>query len=408
MAAVRAGPGRGPGRPRPRQPSGASSSRAYGGNRNRWLPGQDPAVAELGHRPLRRPARRRAAAAAAGPRPWPSSTRRTSAGRGSTSGRRAPATASSRDAPARRGARRRPPSASIATKNASRGSVLADPAVRMRSAVSAPRTNSAMAVSTASGVVLDVDDVEDLRAEALRPWPGRWPRTARARSPRTDSLTTTPTRRGTNGGDPHDRLRCRTRRSARRPRRSPASTTCGATLTLATRSPFSTTWPSNTVKTSSGSSRLSRSSSATCTLTTPAAAATRSSRLWFGPRTSRFGPGDGLRQADRGVVLVQLAGLGHDDRDRRSQVGRGRAPAGRPRDSRRPLTSAAPPTVRSRVRTPPASLAGHAPTRSDPLDAHAGPPARQAASGRARPRSRGGCRPPPCALDSRGPRGCPR
>ena len=102
---------------------------------------------------------------------------------------------------------------------------------------------------------------------------------------RTDSLTMTPTRRGRKGA---------TQTIGRLPKsanRAPASTVAastrwGAILTLATRSPFSTTWPSNAVKTSSGSMRLSRSSSAMRTLRTPAASARRSTRLWTGPGSS--------------------------------------------------------------------------------------------------------------------------
>ena len=220
-------------------------------------------MAELGDRPLRRRARRRAAAAAAGPRPSPSSTRRTSAGPGSRSARSGPATASSPGCAGTPRRTTRPPSASIAAKNGSRGSVLADPAVRTRSAGVGTAREPREGRLDGVGVVVDVDDVDDLRAEALDLGPDARLELARARSPRTDSLTTTPTRRW------HER---------RRPRRPAALPNAGdpraglddagvddvrRDLDARHEVARSTTWPSKTVKTSSGSSRLSRSSSAT-------------------------------------------------------------------------------------------------------------------------------------------------
>ena len=87
-------------------------------------------------------------------------------------------------------------------------------------------------------VVLDVDDVDDRRAQALDLGPDARLEPLTRRRPRRDSLTTTPTRRARNGAT-HTIGCAAERRDPRRPRRSPASTTCGATLTLATRSPAS-------------------------------------------------------------------------------------------------------------------------------------------------------------------------
>ena len=112
---------------------------------------------------------------------------------------------------------------------------------------------------------------------------------------------------------------------------SAASTTCGATLTLATSWPAATIDPSRAVKTSRGSMRLSNSSSRGRTWTTPAAAASRSTRLSFGPRVDQPRPGDRGRQPKRGRVLVQVVGSGDDDRQRPDarRDGPGRASAAR-------------------------------------------------------------------------------
>ena len=161
--------------------------------------GQDPAVAELGDGPLGRAARPTAGAAGAGRRRSPSSTRRRSAGRGSRSRRCAPARASSPGGPGTPRRTTRPPSAAIATKKASSGSVLAAPAVRIRSTGSGRRTKRGHRGLDSLGVVLDVVD----RLRSSEPRPSTLARTLasnRSRAiPRTDSLTMTPTRLGRNG-----------------------------------------------------------------------------------------------------------------------------------------------------------------------------------------------------------------
>ena len=221
------------------------------------------------------------------------------------------------------------------------------------------------------GVVLDVHDVDDLRAQPLDLGPDARlePRAGRAAD---GLLDHDPDPAAAERRDPDDAAGCRTPASRAAASMIPASTTCGATLTLATRSPASTTWPSNTVKTSSGSSRLSRSSSATRTVTTPA-----------------------VRRDEVEPALVRAARVELRARRRPRRAGSRR----RPRGARRPPTTstvtgrpgsaaasasrssavepaalgpalAARPSGRGRG-PPPTSLAGRAPTRSDLLDAHA-------------------------------------
>src|SRR5262245_11240241 len=116
--------------------------------------------------------------------------------------------------------------------------------------------------------------------------------------------------------------------------------------------------------------------------------------------------GDGASQPDRGVVLVKLSRLDDDDADRRPGIGAGDG---------REVVGAQPATLRPAFpgdrqvarEDGPFQASGGAPTKGDPLDAHAGTRPkrpRSGSSGRARLRSRGGCRPPPCSIDSRGPR----
>ena len=81
------------------------------------------------------------------------------------------------------------------------------------------------------------------------------------------------------------------------------------------------------------------------------------------------GPGDRLGQPQRGLVLVQLVAA---RRPARVTGGPGSSAASASRsssDSRRPFDQRFPPTVRSRVRIAPASRPGRAPARDDPLDA---------------------------------------
>ena len=266
--------------------------------------------------------------AAAGPRPSPSSRRRTSAARGSPSGRPGRARASSPGGPARRGARPGRRARRSPRSTASSGSVLAAPAVRIRSTGSAP------------------PDEPRQRRPRRRPGRPRRSRSPTIAEPRPSTLARTLASNRSRAVRAHrfldDRPRRGTARTARPRRagasRSPASrapastiaasTTCGATLTLATRSPGSTTWPSKTVKTSSGSIRLSRSSSAIRTLTTPARVGD-AGRPGSGPGrgSSRPGPATAVGEADRRLVLVELAGLRDEHGDRRPGFGGRRAPA---------------------------------------------------------------------------------
>ncbi len=80
---------------------------------------------------------------------------------------------------------------------------------------------------------------------------------------------------------------------------------------------------------------------------------------------------NGLREADGGLVLVQLAGLGHDDRDRRSQV-RGGQGEQVIRAETAALAPAAPADGQVTGQHASGEAAGHASTRGDPLDAHPG------------------------------------
>ena len=144
-----------------------------------------------------------------------------------------------------------------------------------------------------------------------------------------------------------------------------------------------------------------RSSSGTSTVTTPSVEATRSSRLWFGPRTSRWAS-DGLRERIASSSCSSLASA-------TSTVtgGPGSAAASASRssaESRRPLTQRLPPTVRSRVRTPSTASRIRA-GQGDLLDAHAWRSFRVGRDGRARIRSHAACRRPPCAFDSPDRRG---
>ena len=144
-------------------------------------------------------------------------------------------------------------------------------------------------------------------------------------------MTTTPTRRGLNPA---------TRTSRRGPARAairsapldrPAGTTWGATLTLATRSPAPTTWPSNRVNSSSGSIRSIRSTRRGPDVDDAVVRGQRSTRLSAGPRSDSPGPRDGGGQPRGGLILVEVARLDDEDGD----PGRRRASAGRPRPGRR-------------------------------------------------------------------------
>ena len=60
------------------------------------------------------------------------------------------------------------------------------------------------------------------------------------------------------------------------------------------------------------------------TLSTPAASACRSTRLWTGARIGQPRTRDGRRETHRGVILVQLPGFRHEDRHRIAGLGRGK------------------------------------------------------------------------------------
>ena len=192
--------------------------------------------------------------------------------------RRAPATASSPDGPARRGA----PAARRALDRDEEGvgGVGAGRARREHQVdeLAAGHVRRGEHVRPL-GIVLDVADRRDLRAEALDL--GRDARLeALARDAADRLLDDDPDRERTNGAT--QTIGVLPKPAMRAPARPCPGTTCGATLTLATRSPFSTTWPSNAVKTSSGSIRLSRSSSATSDVEDAVCAASRSTRLCTG------------------------------------------------------------------------------------------------------------------------------
>ncbi len=205
------------------------------------------------------------------------------------------------------------------------------------------------------------------------PSPSTFARTLRSNrsraGPATDSLTRTPTRRCRNGAtETRGRLR-----SACSPARTVDSATAwGATLTLATRSPARTIWPSNTVNASRGSTRLKRSSAPTRTCTTPSVAARRSTRLSLGPR--RVVPGPAIAAARRQPASSSW----RSPASRTRTVSSTASPAAIPRrrgpespsclgcamfwrsatERRRPLDQRSPPMVRSRVSTDPTSPSG--------------------------------------------------
>ena len=148
-----------------------------------------------------------------------------------------------------------------------------------------------------------------------------------------------------------------------------------------------------------------------------------------GPRSSTSRPRDRIRQAPRGVVLVDVLGVGEQQRDgprvaararpRAARLHRLRAPAaaGRPRVRRRPLDHASPPTDRSRVSTEPARLVVEDDAWPDADRSHrwwpcgcVTPAATWARISRrrapARPRSRDACTRRPSRRGTPRPRGC--
>ena len=131
--------------------------------------------------------------------------------------------------------------------------------------------------------------------------------------------------------------------------RTDSWTRCGPTLTLATRSPGATTCPSNTVNTSSGSSRLSRSTSGH-----PDLDDARDRGVEVEPRLGRptlleagggrVAAGDRPGEPAPGVVLVDLAPL----RDEHGELGAGRRVAERGEIVPGQTAALGPPTARDR------------------------------------------------------------
>ncbi len=181
-----------------------------------------------------------------------------------------------------------------------------------------------------------------------------------------DSLTTTATRRGMNGATPN--------RGGRRPASSARSRTAagmrwGAILALATSSPPATTCPSNRLNTSMASIRLSRSSRAIRTWTTPAAAASRSTRLSAGPGSARRLPS--VRRAAGPLRLrgcrrardQDSHGLARFGVRKRNEVVGGQSP---------PLLPAGPCHRQVTGEDGSYQTHGHTPARSDSLGLHEG------------------------------------
>ena len=167
-------------------------------------------------------------------------------------------------------------------------------------------------------VVLDVVDADDLRAEALHLGPDArlepLARGARAR----DSLTTTPTRRAANGAT--QTSGCEPKPAMRAPASTTAaSTTCGATLTLATRSPFSTIWPSKTREDLERVQPVEPLELRDPDVDDTGGRGDEVQTALIRAADIQAGAGDGLGQADGGLVLVEFAGLGDEDRDRSSR-----------------------------------------------------------------------------------------
>ncbi len=181
----------------------------------------------------------------------------------------------------------------------------------------------------------------------------------------------TPTRLGTNGA---------TQTSGWLPNpasRAPASTVaastrCGATLTLATRSPRVDHLP---VERGEDLERVDPVEALEVgdpdVERRPAASASRSTRLCDRAALGQVRAGHRGRQPERGLVLVELAGLGDEDADRIARLGRRRGPPGRRRSSRRPFDQrvAADHEVARQDRA--GQPGRRAPARGDAMDLHA-------------------------------------
>ena len=187
-----------------------------------------------------------------------------------------------------------------------------------------PRASAARAAGHRVVVVGHVGDPASVEPSALDLVPGRSPRTARRAGARSDSLTTTadphrPERRdprradrGADAGDPRAALDDAT-----------PSTTCGATLTLATRSPARDDRPSNTredlerVDPVEALERARRGRGRR-----PSCAASRSTRLSAGPRTIRPGPATAAARRRAASSSWSVAGLENDQGDPGRQAAR--------------------------------------------------------------------------------------
>ena len=197
--------------------------------------GQDAAVAELRDRPPDGGRRKQARQEQVGGR----RLRVGPAGR-QPEDRRPPIRASHSIEPGWAGTPRRttrPPSASIARKQGSSGSVLA--AARGQDQVRPVRTRARtrdMRRLDRGDVVLDVFDRRRSSSRAPRSSPARSPRTGRGRS-RGSTPSRRPRRAAARTAATHTSGRLPEPRVARRVDDRAASTRCGATLTLATRSP---------------------------------------------------------------------------------------------------------------------------------------------------------------------------
>ena len=171
-----------------------------------------------------------------------------------------------------------------------------------------------------------------------------------------------------------------------------SATTCGAIFTLATRSPASTTEPSNAVKTSSGSSRLTRSSVAT-----RRGARRRGwpgGRPGSGPARDVSGPAPATAKASRSAASSSCSSPGVEQDDRgATQVQLAPPVLSRSaRVSRRPFDQRSPPTTRSARQDRPGERSGGRRPGDDPLESHAPGCRIVSRSGRALLRSPAACR----------------
>ena len=230
-------------------------------------------------------------------------------------------------------------------------------------------TNRAIADSTASTESSRRIRSRRSRSRGPRSSPGRWPRTAPEPIPRIDSLTTTPTFRGSNGATQTSGRRPRRRaapplprgplqRGAARPSRSPRGR------------PAPTIWPSKIGEDLERIDPVEPLQLGDADVDHPARQpqpGRPGSR-----RTPHHQPGsaDGPRESDGGLVLVELAGLRDEDRQRFARVSRA---------DRQKVTGRQPPALRPALGADrhvpgedrPREPGRRTPARNDPLDLHA-------------------------------------